>query len=54
MPMSADFLKAISLGLDGAEHMYYPLKACSPVADSLTEVRSWLRNDRAFNRHLRS
>jgi len=38
MPMSADFLKAISLGLDGAEHMYYPLKACSPVADSLAEL----------------
>lgn len=38
MPMSADFMKAISLGLDGTEHMYYPLKACSPVADSLTEL----------------
>lgn len=38
MPMSADFMKAISLGLDGAEHMYYPLKACSPVADSLTDL----------------
>ncbi|WP_282018195.1 amidohydrolase family protein [Salegentibacter mishustinae] len=38
MPMSADFLKAISLGLDGAEHMYYLLKACSTVAYSLTEL----------------
>jgi imidazolonepropionase-like amidohydrolase len=38
MPMSADFLKAISLGLDGAEHMYYPLKACSPASDSLTKL----------------
>ncbi|MBZ9629262.1 amidohydrolase family protein [Salegentibacter sp. LM13S] len=38
MPMSADFMKAISLGLDGAEHMYYPLKACSPAADSLTRL----------------
>ncbi|PZX66768.1 amidohydrolase family protein [Salegentibacter mishustinae] len=38
MPMSADFLKAISLGLDGAEHMYYPLKACSPAGDSLTKL----------------
>lgn len=38
MPMSADFMKAISLGLDGAEHMYYPLKACSPIADSLTKL----------------
>ena len=35
MPMAADFYKAIALGLDGAEHMYYPIKACSPVADSL-------------------
>jgi len=38
MPMSADFMKAISLGLDGTEHMYYPLKACSPAADSLTKL----------------
>lgn len=38
MPMSADFMKAVSLGLDGAEHMYYPLKAGSPVADSLTKL----------------
>ncbi len=38
MPMSADFMKAVSLGLDGAEHMYYPLKACSPAADSLTKL----------------
>ncbi|MDT0643804.1 hypothetical protein RM553_13265 [Zunongwangia sp. F363] len=38
MPLAADFLKAVNLGLDGAEHMYYPLKACSPVADSLTEL----------------
>jgi imidazolonepropionase-like amidohydrolase len=35
--MSANFMKAVSLGLDGAEHMYYPLKACSPAADSLTK-----------------
>ena len=38
MPMNADFMKAVSLGLDGAEHMYYPLKACSPAADSLTKL----------------
>jgi imidazolonepropionase-like amidohydrolase len=38
MPMSANFMKAVSLGLDGAEHMYYPLKACSPAADSLTKL----------------
>lgn len=38
MPMSADFMKAVSLGLDGTEHMYYPLKAGSPVADSITRL----------------
>ena len=38
MPMSADFMKSISLGLDGAEHMYYSLKACSPASDSLTKL----------------
>lgn len=38
MPLSADFLEAVDLGLDGAEHMYYPLKACSPIADSLTNL----------------
>jgi len=38
MPMSADFNKAISLGMDGSEHMYYIMKACSPKADSLTEL----------------
>lgn len=38
MPLTADFLKAVELGLDGAEHMYYPLKSTSPVADSLTEL----------------
>ncbi len=35
MPLTADFLEAIDLGLDGAEHMYYPLTACSPKIDSL-------------------
>ncbi|AVR43968.1 amidohydrolase [Christiangramia fulva] len=35
MPMDANFLKAVDLGLDGTEHMYYVLKACSPVGDSL-------------------
>lgn len=38
MPMSADFQKAISLGMDGSEHMYYIMKGCSPKADSLTEL----------------
>ncbi|SMG46127.1 Amidohydrolase family protein [Marivirga sericea] len=38
MPMSADLNKAVDLGLDGSEHMYYVMKACSPKADSLTEL----------------
>ncbi|ALJ01055.1 amidohydrolase family protein [Rufibacter tibetensis] len=38
MPMSADLMKAIDLGLDGSEHLYYTLKACSPLADSLTAL----------------
>tara|TARA_R110002012_G_scaffold252147_1_gene430441 strand:+ start:250861 stop:251814 length:954 start_codon:yes stop_codon:yes gene_type:complete len=38
MPMSADFQKAVSLGMDGSEHMYCIMKACSPKADSLTEL----------------
>jgi imidazolonepropionase-like amidohydrolase len=38
MPMSADLKKAVDLGLDGSEHMYYIMKACSPKADSLTEL----------------
>ncbi len=36
MPLTASFMEAIDYGLDGSEHMYYPLKACSPIADSLT------------------
>src|SRR5699024_11437567 len=35
MPLTADFMEAIDHGLDGSEHMYYPLTACSPIADSL-------------------
>lgn len=38
MPLTADFIEAIEYGLDGAEHMYYPLTACSPIADSLSEL----------------
>lgn len=38
MPLSADILKAASYGLDGSEHLYYVLKACSPAADSLTSL----------------
>lgn len=38
MPMSADILEGVDLGLDGSEHLYYVMKACSPKADSLTRV----------------
>lgn len=38
MPLSADLLTATELGLDGTEHMYYVIKSCSPLADSLTKV----------------
>ncbi len=38
MPLSADFEKAIALGLDGTEHLYYVLKSCAPIADSLSEL----------------
>lgn len=38
MPLSARFMQAVELGLDGTEHMYYLLKACSPVEDSLTAL----------------
>lgn len=36
MPMSANILEGVDLGLDGSEHLYYIMKACSPKADSLT------------------
>lgn len=39
MPMDANFMTAVDYGLDGSEHMYYVIKACSPKADSLTEVK---------------
>lgn len=38
MPLSANYLEAIDYGLDGTEHMYYTLKAGSPIADSLTAL----------------
>ncbi|MDC6350918.1 amidohydrolase family protein [Zeaxanthinibacter sp. PT1] len=38
MPMQANLLDAVALGLDGTEHLYYVLKACSPKADSLTAL----------------
>ena len=38
MPLTANFMEAIDYGLDGSEHMYYPLTACSPIADSLKSL----------------
>jgi hypothetical protein len=38
MPLSANILEAKSYGLDGAEHLYYILKSCSPLEDSLTAL----------------
>ncbi len=38
MPLSADLMEAVELGLDGTEHLYYPLKEASPIAYSLTEA----------------
>lgn len=38
MPLSADFLEAIDYGLNGIEHLYYPLKSCTPLEDSLTSL----------------
>ncbi len=38
MPMSANLLEAVDYGLDGSEHLYYVLKACSPKADSLDQL----------------
>ena len=38
MPLSAKLMDAITLGLDGTEHMYYLLKACSNKEDSLTSL----------------
>lgn len=31
-------MKAVSMGLDGAEHLYYPLMATSPLSDSLRNL----------------
>ena len=36
MPLTAHLLEAVELGLDGSEHLYYPMEACSPLEDSLT------------------
>ncbi len=38
VPLSANLQKAIDLGLDGVEHMYYIAKAGSPIADSLSKT----------------
>ncbi|MEO9872136.1 amidohydrolase family protein [Ekhidna sp.] len=38
MPMNASLMKAVNLGLDGIEHLYYALNATSPMGDSLTQL----------------
>lgn len=38
MPLTADILEAARLGLSGSEHMFYLLKSCSPIQDSLTQL----------------
>lgn len=38
MPLSANLMEAVKLGLDGTEHLYYTLKETSSIADSLTEA----------------
>ena len=36
MPFTAKLGDAIDAGLDGTEHLYYAMKACSPLEDSIT------------------
>ncbi len=43
MPLSADLMEAISLGLDGTEHLYYPLKEATLISDSLTQLEMGYR-----------
>jgi imidazolonepropionase-like amidohydrolase len=38
MPLTANILDAANFGLNGSEHLYYVLKACSPKADSLSHL----------------
>ena len=38
MPMTASIREAVALGLDGTEHLYYVMKACTPEEDSLTAL----------------
>lgn len=38
MPLTGNILDAVNYGLDGSEHLYYVLKACSPKADSLDKL----------------
>lgn len=38
MPLSADLMEAVKLGLDGTEHLYYALKETSALADSLADA----------------
>jgi imidazolonepropionase-like amidohydrolase len=36
MPFTAKLGDAVDAGLDGSEHLYYAMKACSPLEDSIT------------------
>ena len=40
MPLSSDLMKAVELGLDGNEHLYYILTKTSPLGDSLREANA--------------
>jgi imidazolonepropionase-like amidohydrolase len=43
MPLDADLMRAVSLGLDGTEHLYYALTVASPLGDSLREAAAGYR-----------
>jgi imidazolonepropionase-like amidohydrolase len=38
MPMDGDIREAYDYGLDGSEHMYYILKACAEIPDSVRDL----------------
>ncbi|MFY0683590.1 MAG: amidohydrolase family protein [Balneola sp.] len=38
MPLTANLMRAVELGLDGTEHLYYPLTEGSPLGDSLIKA----------------
>ncbi len=40
MPLAANILEAAQLGLDGSEHVFYALKSCSILPDSIFQVNN--------------